>query len=99
MAGPLCSRPPDPRARCRALRLLCALALLAGGALITCAPVLAQQLNFPTPAPPHEKSAIERERDKPGAQKQMLVQANEINYDYNNKRVAAVGNVQIYYGG
>ena len=28
----------------------------------------------------------------------MLVQANEINYDYANKRVAAVGNVQIYYG-
>ena len=99
MAGPLCSRPPDPRARLRALRLLCVLALLAGGALITCAPAVAQQLNFPAPAPAHEKSAIERERDKAGAQKQMLVQANEINYDYNNKRVAAVGNVQIYYGG
>src|SRR5262249_35835903 len=30
---------------------------------------------------------------------QMLVHANEIQYDYNNERVAAVGNVQIYYGG
>ena len=29
----------------------------------------------------------------------MLVQAHEINYDYTNHRVAAVGNVQIYYGG
>ena len=29
----------------------------------------------------------------------MLVQANEVNYDYTNYRVAAVGNVQIYYGG
>ena len=29
----------------------------------------------------------------------MLVQANEINYDYNNERVSAVGNVQIYYNG
>jgi LPS-assembly protein len=28
---------------------------------------------------------------------QMLVQADEIKYDYTNKRVAAVGNVQIYY--
>ncbi len=28
----------------------------------------------------------------------MLVQATEINYDYANNRVAAVGNVQIYYG-
>ena len=30
---------------------------------------------------------------------QMLVKALEINYDYNNNRVAAVGNVQIYYNG
>ncbi len=29
----------------------------------------------------------------------MLVQAREIDYDYANHRVAAVGNVQIYYGG
>ncbi len=29
----------------------------------------------------------------------MLVQATEINYDYSNHKVAAVGNVQIYYGG
>ena len=30
---------------------------------------------------------------------QMLVRANEINYDHANDRVAAVGNVQIYYSG
>jgi LPS-assembly protein len=29
----------------------------------------------------------------------MLVQATEIHYDYSNKRVSAVGNVQIYYNG
>ena len=29
----------------------------------------------------------------------MLLQANEINYDYVNKRVSAVGSVQIYHGG
>lgn len=29
----------------------------------------------------------------------MLVQANEIRYDYTNDTVSAVGNVQIYYGG
>ena len=29
----------------------------------------------------------------------MLVQADEINYDYANERVSAVGNVQIYYSG
>ena len=33
----------------------------------------------------------------PGAQ--MLVQANEVRYDYNNLLVSAVGNVQIYYNG
>ncbi len=34
-----------------------------------------------------------------GGDAQMLVQATEINYDYNNERVLAVGNVQIYYNG
>ena len=29
----------------------------------------------------------------------MLLQAMEIHYDYNNKRVSAVGNVQIYHSG
>jgi LPS-assembly protein len=37
---------------------------------------------------------------RPDAQKApMLLQAMEINYDYVNKRVSAVGSVQIYYGG
>ena len=30
---------------------------------------------------------------------QMLVQATEVDYDYNNQRVSAVGNVQMYYNG
>jgi LPS-assembly protein len=33
------------------------------------------------------------------ANAQMLVQADEIRYDYNNQLVSAVGNVQIYYNG
>ncbi len=41
----------------------------------------------PVPTPP------------PGQKSQMLVQANEIRYDYNNERVSAVGNVQMYYEG
>src|SRR5579871_5310880 len=36
---------------------------------------------------------------KPAPDAQMLVQANEIRYDYNNLQVSAVGNVQIYYNG
>ena len=31
-----------------------------------------------------------------GEKSPMLLQAIEIHYDYNNKRVSAVGNVQIY---
>lgn len=41
-----------------------------------------------------------RPRPAPAAQTgQMLVQATEVNYDYNNSRVAAVGSVQMYYNG
>jgi LPS-assembly protein len=44
------------------------------------------------PAPPKPKRP-----QAPAGQAQMLVQANEIHYDYSNERVSAVGNVQIYY--
>ena len=54
-------------------------------------------MQFPQRPPPLKKSKIAIDREKSG-QKQMLVQANEIDYDYANNRVAAVGNVQIYYG-
>jgi LPS-assembly protein len=43
--------------------------------------------------------AIRPTGERPRGNQQMLVRANEINYDYTNERVAAVGNVQIYYGG
>jgi LPS-assembly protein len=49
-------------------------------------------LTFPArPKPPPKPK-------RAGAQDQMLVRAEEINYDYTNERVSAVGNVQIYYG-
>ncbi|MES2751749.1 MAG: LPS-assembly protein LptD [Pseudomonadota bacterium] len=48
--------------------------------------------NARPPAPPKQA----RPANKDG---QMLVQAAEVNYDYNNSRVAAVGSVQIYYNG
>jgi LPS-assembly protein len=38
-------------------------------------------------------------RQKGGGDAQMLVKASEVDYDYNNNRVSAVGNVQIYYNG
>jgi len=47
-----------------------------------------------SPRPPAKPSARSAQKDA-----QMLVRANEIQYDYNHERVAAVGNVQIYYNG
>ena len=40
-----------------------------------------------------------RRQPAPPSNAPMLVQATEIRYDYTNNTVAAVGNVQIYYGG
>ncbi|MFA6267291.1 MAG: LPS-assembly protein LptD [Pseudolabrys sp.] len=76
---------------------------LVGGSIAMPAPARAQTsasttIDFPAPPPPRAKSAAAIERDKSG-QKQMLVQATEIDYDYANHRIAAVGNVQLYYGG
>jgi LPS-assembly protein len=61
--------------------------VVAGSAGVS--PALAQ-LAFPArPKPP-----VRPER----SQEQMLVRAEEINYDYTNERVSAVGNVQLYFG-
>ena len=95
MAGLFSARPSGPRPYCRGLTILAAvLGLLALDGLAAYAP--AQELQFPQRPPPPRKSKIQLEREKSG-QKQMLVQANEVNYDHTNNRVAAVGNVQIYY--
>ncbi|MFL6797878.1 MAG: LPS-assembly protein LptD [Xanthobacteraceae bacterium] len=74
-----------------------ALCIVAATALLSCSggfsPLLAQpsMLNFPVrPKPPARAQRV-------GADSQMLVRAEEINYDYSNERVSAVGNVQIYY--
>ena len=65
-------------------------------------PRIAQQrliVDFPQrPKPTFQPG--KRLDSRPGnVQEQMLVRADEINYDYTNERVSAVGNVQIYYGG
>jgi len=58
-------------------------------------------ITFPKrPQPPKAKrSGGLFDAKRTGAQEQMLVRAGEINYDYVNNRVSAVGNVQIYHGG
>ena len=96
MTGPVCAPSPAPRpSRRGAMRFFAVLALAACGWTFALAPASAQFLQFPATPPPVKKKAVLDQHGK----KQMLVQAREINYDYSNKRVAAVGNVQIYYGG
>jgi len=93
--------PPAPRPfpwchrrRCGTAGIL-VLAAMALGAGIGTRPAHAQQgLSFPPrPAPPARPPV------RAGADQQMLVRADQIDYDYTNNRVSAVGNVQIYYSG
>ncbi len=73
--------------------ILAVLVVLALGTVL-CAPVSAQQYVPRFPAVP-AKPAPSRMASQP----QMLVKANQINYDNANHLVAAIGNVQIYYRG
>src|SRR5689334_12265368 len=83
---------------CRAAvwRPFCAvvLGLLLSGTfgLATSSEVFAQGYTY-NPRPP--KPVTQR----PANDGQMLVQAGEVDYDYNNSRVSAVGNVQLFYNG
>jgi LPS-assembly protein len=78
--------------------LVTAFAAVAIGLGLCCAPARAQVspaplLHFaPRPKPPGDTPL-------PPANTPMLVQADEMKYDYSNNTVAAVGHVQIYYGG
>jgi LPS-assembly protein len=60
--------------------------------LATTIPASAQGFTY-NPLPPRPK------QPKPANDGQMLVQATEVDYDYNNSRVSAVGNVQMFYNG
>ncbi|MGE0038200.1 MAG: LPS-assembly protein LptD, partial [Xanthobacteraceae bacterium] len=92
--------PPDPsRAQQLHRRLWGGVAtivtatVLVFGCLADARPSFAQNIAFPARPKP-----IPRAVEQPGAQEQMLVRAEVINYDYTNEQVAATGNVQIYYG-
>ncbi len=94
MAGPPSAPPPAARPRRGIAQIVAALAFAACVGVLVCAPVRAQTF-LPIPPPPAKtKAAIER-----AGQKQMLMKAGKINYDYANHRVSAVGDVQIYYKG
>jgi LPS-assembly protein len=72
--------------------LVVALAVAGGLGVALSTPAAAQSFTYnpvpPRPKPPH-----------PPSDGQMLVQAVEVDYDYNNSRVSAVGNVQMFYNG
>ena len=95
MAGFATTQPPTScRQPCIAL-LVAALAALAPGIGIDVAHAQAPQLltfpKRPVPIAPTQRPNVN--------QAPMLLQATEINYDYVNKRVSAVGSVQIYHRG
>jgi LPS-assembly protein len=85
------------RGRCGAA-LVAALAAAAIGLGLGGAPALAQVQPVPLlHFPPRTKAPAQAQQ--PPANTPMLVQADEMKYDYPNNTVAAIGHVQIYYGG
>src|SRR4030081_156978 len=74
------------------LTVVFGLALACALEVATTTPASAQSFTYnprpPRPTPPPAKN-----------DGQMLVQAVEVDYDYNNSRVSAVGNVQMFYNG
>jgi LPS-assembly protein len=93
---PLCPR-LDSGVRVSATTLAALLAFVLG-LLAVPSPLWAQEqvtsmLHFPPRPPPPAR------KPPPPSNGPMLVQATEIRYDYTNNSVAAVGSVQIYYGG
>ncbi len=92
--APPATHPRSSRRRtwCGALVVCAAAIMLVAGSAGVAPPLQAQMLTFP----PRPKPPVRVER--PGTQNQMLVRADEINYDYSNERVSAVGNVQLYFG-
>ncbi|HEU4661382.1 MAG TPA: LPS-assembly protein LptD [Pseudolabrys sp.] len=87
---------PIGRASRRRWRFALVLAFACGAAWLV--PASGQVLKFPQRPSPAQKSQTTINRQNSG-KSQMLVQAREIDYDYTNNRVSAVGNVQIYYNG
>jgi LPS-assembly protein len=67
--------------------------LLTGTLELTTASTASAQTFTYNPRPPKPVTA------RPANDGQMLVQATEVDYDYNNSRVSAVGNVQLFYNG
>jgi LPS-assembly protein len=106
MAGLVSARPPAPRPHSRGASRFAVLCLLACGGSIAFAPAMApildramaQELKFPQAPPAPKKSKIAIDREKSG-DKQMLVQAVEVDYDYNNRGCRRSATCRCYYNG
>jgi LPS-assembly protein len=87
-------RTPVRRDRTRLIAVSTALVfgLMLASALGLATPAAAQSFTY-NPRPPRPVAA------HPANDGRMLVQAVEVDYDYNNSRVSAVGNVQMFYNG
>jgi LPS-assembly protein len=74
------------------LALIFGLAVAGALGVASTTPASAQGFTY-NPRPPHPVPP------RAASDGQMLVQAVEVDYDYNNSRVSAVGNVQMFYNG
>jgi LPS-assembly protein len=99
MVGAADARPPSWRcsARIAAAALAFLAAFIAIAASVEPAAAQSEFLTFREQLRP--KAAGKSTLAQKNANGQMLVQADEIKYDYTNELVSAVGNVQIYYSG
>jgi LPS-assembly protein len=93
MAGDASARASSWRQRVSQSVLILFAAVAAFVACLPGAEPARAQMTFP------QRPAIPAPRPPRGEKSPMLVQATEVHYDYTNKRVSAVGNVQIYYNG
>jgi LPS-assembly protein len=99
MAASTTARPPARSFGKRARRIVCLLPL-AATVWLASGSAMAQTNYFQFEQRPKaaKKSTIGKPT-APQGDKQMLVQAREVQYDHVNERVSAIGNVQIYYAG
>jgi LPS-assembly protein len=105
MARPTGTRPIWLRRRAwRGASAIAAVTAIAIGGMVDVRPAAAQKntiVNFPNrPKPPtREGTGLMAPKPKTATKEQMLLRADELHYDQTNERVAAIGNVQIYYSG
>src|SRR5262249_24838268 len=101
MAGATIARPSLARWLATAAALVCILAATAVGVWLSAKPAEAQQfLDAPARRGGYNSpSAVQLQRSRNDPNAQMLVTADEIQYDYSNERVSAVSHVQIHYAG